>query len=493
MSTHPIPTDSSLHFQSATTLAGLIRDGELGARELLDHLLARIDLHNSAINAVVMQDRDAARACADAADAARLTANKNGQPLPPLHGLPMTVKESFQVRGWPHTWGIPALRDNLATQDALAIQRLRAAGANVFGKTNVPIRLADFQSYNAVYGTTQNPWRSGHTPGGSSGGSAAALAAGFTTLELGSDIGGSIRNPAHFCGVFGHKPTWGLLPPRGHSVADTLAPSDISVIGPLARSADDLATAVRLLAGPDVLEADGLQLDLPELDAPLKGLRIAVWGDDPICPVSSAVRDRLQAVAATLAAQGAQVDDQARPEFKPGHSHRVYQALLQSAMAARLPDDAFDALVAQAAQHDSADQSPAAMTARWQTLRARDWLRLNEQRTQLRWAWHRFFQRHDFLLAPVMPSTAFAHDHSPEDQRTVMVDGRPQDYFSQIFWAGLAGVAYLPATVVPAGLAPDGLPVGIQIIGPAYGDLRTIGLAQRLQALGFGFQPPPGL
>jgi amidase len=477
-----------LHYQSATTLARALRDGRLGARELLEHFLVRIDRHNPALNALVWQDREGARARADAADAARA----RGEPLGPLHGLPMTIKESYNLAGAPSTWGVPELRGNLADEDALAVQRLKAAGANVFGKTNVPLRLADFQSYNDIYGTTENPWCQGRTPGGSSGGSAAALAAGLTGLEIGSDIGGSIRNPAHFCGVFGHKPTWGLLPPRGHALGGALSPTDISVIGPLARSADDLETALRLMAGPDALEAAGLQLDLPELDTPSVALRIAVWKTDPLCPVSAAVAARVDAVAAALAGEGAAIDEAARPAFSAERSHQLFSGLLSSAMSARLPDADFARLLAQVEALDPADQGPAAQQLRAQTLRARDWLRLNEERTKLRWAWHRFFERFDVLLTPIMPTTAFARDHGPFGQRVIEVDGVRHPYFMQTFWAGLAGAALLPATVIPAGAGPDGLPIGVQIIGPAYGDLRCIQLAQRLQALGFGFTPPPG-
>ena len=484
-----LPND--VHFQSATTLAQGIRDRQFGARELLEHFLARVDRLNPAINAVVVQDRDNARLRADMADAA-LADGKPGQAMGPLHGVPMTVKESYNLAGTATTWGIPQLRGNVVTEDALAVQRLMAAGANVFGKTNVPIRLADFQSYNDIYGTTNNPWDHGRTPGGSSGGAAAALAAGLTGLEIGSDIGGSIRNPAHFCGVFGHKPTWNLLPMRGHALGGALTPTDISVIGPMARSADDLELALGLMAGPDLLESAGLRLNLPRLDEPTSALRIAVWKTDVVCPVSAAVQARVAAVAAALAAQGAAIDDTARPDFTAGHSHAVFSALLTAAMASRMPDADFARAVAQADALDAADQGPAAMQLRWQTLRARDWMRLNEQRTQLRWAWHRFFQQHDFLLTPVMSTTAFPHDQGPFGQRSITVDGVPQPYFSQTFWAGLAGVALLPGTVIPAGAGPDGLPIGVQIIGPAYGDLRTIQLAQRLQALGFCFTPPPG-
>ena len=479
---------TALHFQSATALAQLLRDGHLGARELLDHLLARIDRFNPALNAVIWQDRGAARARADAAD----TARSRGEPIGPLHGLPMTVKESYDVAGAPTHWGIPELRDKVAEEDALAVQRLAAAGANVFGKTNVPIRLADFQSYNEICGTTVNPWDSGRTPGGSSGGSAASLAAGLTSLEIGSDIGGSIRNPAHYCGVFGHKPTWNLLPMRGHALGGSLTPTDISVIGPLARSADDLELTLNLMAGPDRLEAAGIGLHLPRLEGATRTLRIAVWQTDAMCPVSAAVAAKVTAVAAALAAQGATVDFEARPEFSSAHSHQLFSALLMSAMAGRFGDDEYARLVAAADSLVPQDQSDAAQTLRAQTLRARDWARVNEGRTRLRWAWQRFFEQWDFVLAPIMPTTAFPHDHRAPSERTIMIDGNAHPYFMQTFWAGLAGVSYLPATVIPAGPGPDGLPIGLQIIGPAYGDLRTISLAQRLERMGFAFRAPPG-
>ncbi|MFI4934360.1 MAG: amidase [Caulobacterales bacterium] len=478
-----------LHFQSAAAIARSIRDGEISARQALEHFLDRVDRLNGPINAVIHQLRDQAFARADAADAARAA----GAPMGPLHGVPMTIKESYQLAGTPTTFGIPAMRDNVTDRTALAIQRLLAAGANVFGKTNVPIRLADFQSYNEIYGTTNNPWDHSRTPGGSSGGSAAALAAGLTGLEMGSDIGGSIRNPANYCGVFGHKPTWNLCPPRGHGLDDSVSPSDISVIGPLARSAFDLETVLGIIARPDEIEANGIRIDLPSLGEPMTGLRIAVWADaSPFLPTSAGVGARVQAVADALGRAGAKVDDKARPNFSPEHSHQMFSALLSSAMAARLPDADFSARIARAESAPADDQSAATVQARWQTLRARDWARFNEARNKLRWAWRRFFDDVDFLITPVMPTTAYPHDHGPEGSRTIDIDGAKVAYFNQTFWAGLAGVVYLPATVFPAGLAADGLPVGLQIIGPAYADLRTIQLAQRLEQMGFAFQPPPG-
>lgn len=480
---------TDLHFLSATELARRIRDRATTSRALLEHFLARVDALNPSINAVVVDDRERARAAADAADAALA----RGDAVGPLHGVPMTIKESYDLAGTPTTWGIPELRDNVVQADALAVQRLKAAGAVVFGKTNVPIRLADFQSYNAIHGTTHNPWKHGATPGGSSGGSAAALAAGLTGLEIGSDIGGSIRNPSHYCGVFGLKPTWNLLPMRGHALGGVLTPTDISVIGPLARSAHDLETVLRLLSVPDVIEARGLKVDLPPLAEPTQALRVAVWKTDAQCPVSRAVQARIDAVAQALAGQGAIIDETARPDFDAAHSHAVFQGLLHAAMSARFSDAEDAALVAQAAALAPDDQSPQAMLLRAQTMRARDWQRLNEARTKIRWAWHRFFERFDVVLAPVMSTTAFPQDEGPFGARSIDVDGQRLPYFSQIFWAGLAGVAQLPAAVVPAGAADDGLPVGVQLIGPAYGDLRMVQLAQRLEALGFGFTPPPGL
>jgi amidase len=476
-----------LHFRSASALASELRQGRIGARELLEHFLTRVDRFNPTLNAIIQQDRDGARSRADAADAAR----KRGQALGPLHGVPMTIKESYNLRGMPTTWGIPELRDNMADQDALAVQRLAAAGANIFGKTNIPIRLADFQSYNEIYGTTNNPWDAGRTPGGSSGGSAAALAAGLTGLEIGSDIGGSIRNPAHFCGVFGHKPTWNLVPMLGHALGGVLTPTDISVIGPLARSAFDLELAMSLMAVPDEMDAAGLRVSLKPLDQPISDLRIAVWKTESICPSSAAVAARVDAVARALASMGAAIDETARPDFSAEHSHEVFSALLSSAMSARLPDDDYARMVERADQLDAADRSALAQQIRWQTMRARERGQLNEARTRIRWAWHRFFEQHDFLIAPIMPTTAFPHNHSPFGERSIEIDGAHHPYFNQTFWAGLAGVAYLPGTVIPGGAGPDGLPIGVQIIGPAYGDLRTIQLAQRLEQHGFAFVPPP--
>ena len=475
-------------FASATALAASIQRREVGCTELLELYFERADRHNAALNAIVVQVREEAMARAKAADEALA----QGESWGPLHGVPMTIKESYDLTGTPTTWGAPHLKDNIAASDALAVQRLKGAGAVIFGKTNVPLMLSDFQSYNEVYGTTNNPWDVGRTPGGSSGGSAAALAAGLTGLETGSDIGGSIRNPAHFCGVFGHKPTWNLLPPRGHAMPGILTPSDISVIGPLGRSAEDVETAMRVMAGPDEIAGRGLKLELPPLGRSAAELKVAIWRDDEMAQVDDSVSARVDAVAETLQGLGAEVDFDARPTDDASHAHTVYQCLLQATMSARLPEDRFRDIEARVRQLDPNDASLPTMIQRSQVASFRDWSAHNEQRTHLRWRWHEFFDRFDVLVAPIMATSAFPHDQGPFGERTVLVNGEEHAYFDQVFWAGIASVAYLPATVVPTGPDDAGLPIGVQIIGPEYGDLTTLGVARLLEKEGFAFQPAPG-
>jgi amidase len=481
---------SDLAFLSATELAHRVAARSVSAVDLLEHYLDRVERFNPALNAIVVEVRERARAAARAADDAIASGENRG----PLHGVPMTIKESYNLTGTPTTWGNPDWKDNVAREDAVAVRKLEAAGAIVFGKSNVPLALADFQSYNDIYGTTNNPYDLGRTPGGSSGGSAAALAAGLTGLEIGSDIGGSIRNPAHFCGIFGHKPTWNLLNMSGHSgPGETRSSPDISVIGPLGRSASDLDTAVRIMAGPDEIMARGYRLSLPELPTDgIRGMRIAVWQDDEMCPVSAEVRARVGLVARMLQDRGATIDMDARPDLSSDRSHSTYQRLLQATMASRMPDDDYESLARYVATLDPGDESDKARVLRAQVSSFKDWTASNELRHQLRWRWHAFFERYDALVTPIMPTAAFPHDHRPFGQRTIQVDNREIPYFQQVFWAGLTGVAYLPSTVVPTGLNDAGLPIGVQIVGPEYADLVTIGLARALESDGCRFVPPPG-
>ena len=478
-------------FRSATALAEAVRARQIGCRELFEHYLGRVERHNPALNAIIVTDLIGARRRADEADAALA----RGESWGPLHGLPMTVKESFDVVGMPTTWGLTELKDNIATANALAVDRLLAAGAVIFGKTNVPVLLADSQSYNPIYGTTNNPWDLSLTPGGSSGGAAAALAAGLTGLELGSDIGGSIRNPAHYCGVFGHKPTWGIAPPRGQALYGNVAASDISVIGPLARGAEDLALALDIIAGPDPVEAAGWRLDLaaPRGNA-LSDYRIAVMLDDPNCEVDRQVQDILQALVDFLAGQRVRVSDRARPDINTAALHAVYIKLLRAATSRRLTREVFERHVEAARGLDSGDQSYVSLMMRGVTLSHRDWLAGNEERHRLRLKWADFFRDYDLLLCPVTAGAAYPHDHDHQDERwkrMIQINGRPVPTINDLFWAGISGLVYLPATVAPAGLTTKGLPVGVQIVGPQYGDKSCIAFAGLLERAYRGFVPPP--
>lgn len=474
-------------FGSARQLASAVRTGKVSSLELLDAYLARVDELGPALNAVVVDDRQRARKDARAAD----RAVKAGKPLGPLHGVPMTVKESFSIPGHPVTFGVELLKDNVMHEDAVAVARLREAGAIVFGKTNVPLSLADFQSYNAVYGTTNNPWDTTRTAGGSSGGSAVALAAGLTGLEFGSDIGGSIRNPAAYNGVFGHKPTYGIIPKRGHSVfPERGAEGAISVVGPLARTAGDLALALKVTAGPDL--EDGYRLALPAPPSELTGVRVAVWLSEPdLAPVDDEVVVLIEAAAKALAKAGAKVSFEARPDFDPRVANATYGQLLLGTMSARDPD--FAGLVRRAEALDPNDDGPYATNLRASTARHRDYVLAEEAQARQRWVWRSFFSDYDVLLTPVTSTAAFPHDHSePVAARTLTVNGEVVPYFSQLFWAGLAIGGHLPATAAPVGLTPGGLPVGLQVIGGAYRDRTTIWLAGQLERLLGGFTPPPG-
>ena len=406
----------------------------------------------------------------------------------------MTVKESFDIAGLPTTWGVPAERDFIAGRNALAVDRLLGAGAVVFGKTNVPLLLSDWQSYNAIYGATNNPWDLARSPGGSSGGSAAALAAGMTGLEIGSDIGSSIRNPAHFCGVFGHKPTWGICRPLGQALHGNLAQADISVIGPLARSAADLEIALDAIAGPEAIEAAGWNLDLaPPRATRFDGLRIAVMTDHQLSEVDASITGKIDELASFLSKQGAKVSATARPAFDLAEAHRLYITMLRATTSGRLDDAAMTHWRTEAARHGDGDTSYYALMARGNSLSHRDFLAGNERRQRMRRAWAAFFKDWDVFLCPAAASPAQPHDHAGERwERSIEVNGHRVPTTDQMFWAGISCFFLLPATVAPLGFAPSGLPVGVQIVGPQFGDRTTIQFARLMEKSWQAFVPPPG-
>ena len=474
-------------FRSAKELAADIRRKKIGCLELLDLYLSRVDKHNPALNAIIVTDVEGARKRARAAD--RALARK--QVWGPLHGVPMTIKECFNVAGMPSTWGIPALKDNVPPRNAVVVDRFLGAGAVLFGKTNVPIFLADYQSYNSIYGTTNNPWDLSRSPGGSSGGSAAALASGLTGIEAGSDIGSSIRNPAHYCGIYGHKTTFGIVPERGHTLG-RVAGADINVVGPMGRSAEDLDLGLAVTAGPDEIDAAGYRLTLqaPRQKA-LRDFKVAVMLTDPNSEVDAEVQGKVHAVAEFLAKKRAKVSDTARPDIDTGKAHRTYIYLLRSATSLRQTDEEFERNVQIARGLSPGDESYYAQMMRANTGSHRTLLAVNETRHQMRRKWAEFFKEYDLLLCPAAASAAFPHDQQGERwERTIEVNGHRVPTTDQMFWAGYSGMAYLPSTVAPAGFTKSGLPVGVQIIGPQYGDRTCIQLARLLEREYQGFVPP---
>jgi len=477
-----------LHYKSATELASLIRRKKVSALELLDHFLARIEKYNPTLNAIIWMDRDKARKRAKAADAAL----KKGKRLGPLHGVPMTIKESFQVAGSPTTWGVPGLKDNVTAETAVSAQRMIDAGVTLFGKCNVPAMLADWQSYNPIYGMTGNPWDMSRTPGGSSGGSAAALAAGLTGIDAGSDIGASIRNPAHYCGVFGHKPTYGLITMRNHSLPGTVTAADISALGPLARSAQDLETALDIMAGPDPDDGGYMKVALPKCEkTSLKQFRVAVKLTDPASDVDIEYADQLQALVDKLAKAGAKVKE-AAPDIDTVQLHALYIRLLRAATSARMADADIEDWKNELARERN---DYLAQAVDGVTMDHRRWLQLDNERHQLRLKFNAFFSDYDILLCPVAASAAFPHDRTEEGKRwrrRITVNNKRVPPTDQLFWAGYSGVVLLPSTVGPAGIMPSGLPVGYQAIAAQGRDKTSLAFAKLVEKAFGGFTPPPG-
>lgn len=450
---------------SATELVAALAARRVGALELAEAAIARIETRDKAVNAVVVRDFDRARDAARAADAALARGARR-----PLLGLPMTVKESHNVAGLPTSWGFPPFKDIPIATDSVGVSRLKAAGAVILGKTNIPPFLADLQSNNPVYGRTGNPYDLTRTPGGSSGGAAAALAAGMVPLEFGSDIGGSIRNPAHFCGVFGHKPSFDLIPGRGHQppIGPEGAGIVLAVVGPLARTAADLGLALDVLAGPDEGEATGYRLALPPArHARLADYRVLVIDQHPLAPVDDEIRTGLNGLAAGLEKLGAKVARSSERLPDLTEMHAAYTNLLGPAMSRGQPGV--------------------------ETVSAHAWMAALDVQAQIRRRWAHLFEAFDVVLAPVHGAAAFLHDDGPDpNKRTLTINGEQTPYFAQIAWAGPATLGNLPSTAFPIGQTRSGLPFGAQVIGPYLEDRTTIGFAQLVEREFGGFRPPPG-
>ncbi len=484
---------------TATELAAAIAAGELSSEECLDALLARIDAVNPTINAVVALDADRARALCRTAD----SLTTRGRSLGPLHGVPITVKDVWETEGLVTTAGAVELREHVPLTDALAVGRLKAAGAVVFGKTNTPLWAGDDQTYNEVYGLTRNPWDPSRTASGSSGGAAAALAAGCTPLELGSDIGGSIRTPAHACGVYGLKPSWGLVPSRGHIPyrPGTLIENDVNCGGPMARSVADLRLGLDVIAGPLPDDAVAWHLDLPSGPAhgawdpaaaepgSLAGLRVAAVFDDARFGVATAVRERLRAFADKLAAAGARVEEAPLP-VPLIDAFRSWQDLVLPQIGAMLPDETFEAFTGFADLVPGDDIGLGA--ARGLALRWRDVNAAEQRRQEQRRAWAAHFEHHDVVLVPPMATPAFPHDIDRTfAERVVDIDGRAVPHLDMTAWPGGIGVMLLPVVVLPTGRTPDGLPVGAALVGPWLRDRWLLDVAGAVDAVAGDFAMAP--
>lgn len=467
----------SIRDLSACELISLLVARRISSVEILDELVRAVDVHDHRVNAVVVRNFERAYKHARKKDRVRSPQTFESRPL---DGVPMTVKEAFDVEGLATTWGLPAYRNNIARDNAETVDRLVDAGAIIFGKTNVPEGLVDCQSSNPLYGRTNNPWNTDLTCGGSSGGSAAALAAGFTPIELGSDLGGSIRTPAHFCGVFSHKPSYGLVSPIGHSLSPGIGQIDLFVVGPMARYAEDLRLVFDAIVGPMKQDAKAWRVGLPEpRGRRLQDFRVAVLSDHAGCTVDASIVRNLDALAASLRRLGVSVDEKPEIPVDLARCHHDYILLMRAVSLSHSSEEA-RRLAQEPAILEDDDTSYRGAVRRAAGLSHYAWHLINRRRNDFRMAWSRFFRTYDVLLCPVHSVPAFPHNLAvAREDRVIEVNGRPQDYNQYLFWAAIAGLSYLPSTVRPIGMAGD-VPVGIQIIGSYLEDRTTIRFAECL-------------
>ena len=475
-----------LDFATALQAADAIRKKQVSSVELTQRVFDRIDRYNPQLNAFAYQLRDDAMAQAAKADAEQA----KGHSLGVFHGVPISVKESYGVAGHPCTWGLPPLRDSRAPQDSDVVARLQAAGGVLVGATNVPVALSDWQSYNPIYGQTNNPWDVKRSPGGSSGGSAAALAAGFGYLTMGSDIGGSIRVPSHFCGVFGHKPTLDLVSTQGHLPGGALTAPGFSTLlavgGPMARSAQDLLAALKVVGGPVAWDARAWKWQMPEPRArSLKDFRVGYVIDDPIAPPTPEVKAVLEKVIDVLGRSGAKLKPGWPAGYRPADLQANYRFLLDAFFFGTSPPEEQERL--RKTFPNTSGQGSGALSS------FAEWQQQNFRRLGFRAQWQAYFEQVDVFLSPVAFTAAFPHDHSePQEQRTIATSTGLRHYMDMLNWIAPSTLTGCPATAAPAGRTPDGLPVGIQIMGPFWEDATTITFADLLTHEIGGFSPPHG-
>ena len=483
------PRTFSPAFATAAATADAIRRKEISASELIELTFRRIDRHNPAINAIVWEDRERTRERARQAD----MAIARGSACGPLLGVPVTIKESFAYEGSANSWGLPQLQHAISPHTAVAVDRLESAGAIVIGKTNTPVMLTDWQTYNPTYGTTNNPWDLTRTPGGSTGGGAAALAAGIGALTLGSDLSGSIRIPAHFCGVYGHKPSLDLVSMAGFQPGpwdgSPGLPMDIAVVGPLARSAGDLRLALEALGGPDGDDARAWTWRLP---APrhtrLEGFRVGYVMDSADAPVSPDVGELYERTVSELGRAGAKMERGWPSDLDLRQQMQLFAYLVAALVTVDAGDDERRKAARRLANNPD-DVFAAAMTAP----HAR-WLHETQRRLAVRASWQKYFESHDVFILPACVTAAFPHDHSmPIERRVIDTPNGPRPYVRDMpFWTSFASLAGLPATIAPIGETGAGVPAGIQIMAPMWEDATAIEFAGLLAERVGGFREPEG-
>ena len=479
-------------FDSAHEILEKIKQREVSSLEVLESFLAQVEKVNPTINAIVALDIERAKEKAIEADNKINLKSKLG----PLHGLPMTIKDAFEVEGIVSTGGNPAWKDNIPKRNAEAVQRLVDAGAIIFGKTNVPFLSSDLQSFNKIYGTTNNPWDLERTPGGSSGGSAAALAAGMTPLELGSDIGGSIRVPAHFCGLYGHKPSYNIISEVGHMPpppGSILTGNGLSVAGPLARSPEDLEIALDVLVSAQEQDSQAWKVKLPKARTKkIKELKIAVWPDEPYAEADNEITNLIKDTAEDLKHAGAKVETVDLPiSFE--EIDKIYSLLLNPLMLAGSPKETFETLAKLNESLDPNDISELAKVARGSVLKHADWVLVNAMRQNMRQKWREFFNKFDVILCPTCITPAFKHNHNPVHERKLAINGKDDEYLRATLWAGPAVSAGLPSTNVPIGMSSNNLPISMQITGPYLEDKTCLEVAKFVRNIRGGFKIPPNL
>lgn len=482
------------HFQSATDQARAIKNKDISAVELLEIYEKRVNQYNAELNALVATNFETAKKKAIEAD--RLLAE--GRELGPLHGIPISIKDNLEAIGFPCTAGAKDFIKHVPSRNADVVQSLVDAGAIVLGKSNLPMFAQDFQTYNDLFSQTNNPWDTSRTPGGSSGGSAVSIAAGLSSLELGNDIGGSLRIPAHFNGIYAHKPSFGIVPSRGMVppapgifTGDYVFNMDIVCNGPLARSPEDLDLMMDLIVQPEASERKAWSINLPPAKKrKLSDYKVGFWLNDEEYPVDQSIIACIKKVIDSLSNHGVAIEEK-HPNVLFGRSFDLFANLLNGVLGQAAPGNVFRSWIEKEPQLDKTAKDYQTKQMRGAIQRHRDWLMKDAERQIIRQKWQEFFDDFDILICPVAPVTAFLHDHGPWFSRTLTVNGKEVPYANIMSWAGLINGIYLPATIVPLGLTEEGLPCGIQLVGSYLNDKTCIQFAVLLKDLLGGFSPPP--